>query len=98
MYPPAVLLDRKCVKTYTLPTEPRFTLKPGDMVWLPIYALHHDPDYFPDPEKFDPERFSDENRGNIKNGTYLPFGSGPRNCIGKAYNEFSVYCLLPLMF
>jgi Cytochrome P450 len=68
------------------------------MVLVPVYALHHDPDYFPDPEKFDPERFSDENKGNIKNFTYLPFGSGPRNCIGKAYKEFFVQCLLSLMF
>jgi cytochrome P450 len=88
MYPPVVLIDRKCVKSYTLPTEPPFNLKPGDSFLVPIYALHHDPDYFPNPEKFDPERFSDENRGNIKSCTYLPFGSGPRNCIGKAYNEF----------
>jgi len=85
MYPPAVLIDRRCVKTYTVPAEPRFTLMPGDVVWVPIYALHHDPDYFPNPEKFDPERFSDENRGNIKNCTYLPFGSGPRNCIGSRF-------------
>ena len=90
MYPPAVMTDRRCVKTYTLPTEPPFTLKPGDMVLVPIYALHHDPEYFPNPEKFDPERFSDENRGNIKNYTYLPFGSGPRNFIGNAYSEFFV--------
>jgi len=90
MYPPAVMIDRRCVKTYTLPTEPPFTLKPRDMVLVPIYALHHDPDYFPDPEKFDPERFSDENRRNIKSCTYLPFGSGPRNCIGNGYNEFLV--------
>ena len=96
MYPPAVWLDRRCVKDYTLPTEPPFTLKPGDLVWVPVYALHHDPDYFPDPEKFDPERFSDENRGNIKNCTYLPFGSGPRNCIGNAYNE--LFVLLSLKF
>jgi len=86
MYPPVILIERKCVKTYTVPAEPRFTLKPGDMVWVSIYALHHDPDYFPNPEKFDPERFSDENRGNIKNYTYLPFGSGPKTCIGNAYN------------
>jgi cytochrome P450 family 9 len=69
MYPPVILIERKCMKTYNLPTEPPLTLKPGDMVWVPIYALHHDPYYFPDPEKFDPERFSNENRGNIKNCT-----------------------------
>ncbi|XP_023717573.1 cytochrome P450 9e2 isoform X2 [Cryptotermes secundus] len=85
LYPPAVMADRICVKTYTLPAEPRCTLKPGDGVIIPIYALHRDPDYFPDPEKFDPERFSDENRGNIKACTYLPFGLGPRNCIGSRF-------------
>jgi cytochrome P450 len=90
MYPPVIMIERMCVKSYTLPTEPSFTLKPRDMVLVPIYALHHDPDYFPDPEKFDPERFSDDKNGIIKNYTYLPFGSGPRNCIGKAYNEFFV--------
>ncbi|PNF31078.1 Cytochrome P450 9e2 [Cryptotermes secundus] len=85
LYPPAVLVDRRCVKQYTLPAEPQCTLNPGDCVYIPIYALHHDPDYFPDPEKFDPERFSDENKGNIKTCTYLPFGSGPRNCIGSRF-------------
>lgn len=52
--------------------------------WLfPVYGFHHDSKYFPNPEKFDPERFSDENKHNIIPGTYLPFGIGPRNCIGK---------------
>lgn len=49
---------------------------------IPIYGLHHDPKHFPDPEKFDPERFSEENKHNIAPNTYLPFGVGPRNCIG----------------
>ena len=82
MYPPAVFTDRKCVKTYTLPSEPAYTLQPGDGVWIPVHGLHHDPQYFPEPEKFDPERFSEENKDKIKPFTYLPFGSGPRNCIG----------------
>ncbi|PNF23402.1 Cytochrome P450 9e2 [Cryptotermes secundus] len=85
IYPPIGILERRCVQTYTLPAEPHYTLNPGDFVYIPVYALHHDPDYFPDPEKFDPERFSDENKGSIKACTYLPFGSGPRNCIGKKY-------------
>nr|AAR97606.1 cytochrome P450 9E1 [Diploptera punctata] len=85
LYPPAVFMDRKCVKTYTLPTEPSYTLQPGEGIWIPVHGIHHDPEYFPDPEKFDPERFSDENKDKIKPFTYLPFGSGPRNCIGNRF-------------
>lgn len=50
---------------------------------IPIMAIHRDPQYFENPLKFDPERFSDENKHNIKPFTYIPFGLGPRNCIGK---------------
>ena len=58
-------------------------MKKGEFVWIPIYALHHDPKYYPDPSRFDPERFSDDNKASIDPVTYLPFGIGPRNCIGK---------------
>jgi cytochrome P450 family 9 len=51
-------------------------------VVVPIRSLHYDPRYFSDPDRFDPERFSDENKGKIVPGSYLPFGIGPRNCIG----------------
>lgn len=51
------------------------------MIWIPIFALHRDPKYFPEPERFDPERFNNKNKIYIKPYTYLPFGSGPRNCI-----------------
>ena len=50
---------------------------------IPTYAFHHDPEFFPDPEKFDPERFSEENKHKINPLAYMPFGAGPRNCIGK---------------
>lgn len=51
-------------------------------MWIPNFSLMRDPKYFPNPEKFDPERFSDDNKDSINPTTYLPFGIGPRNCIG----------------
>ncbi|KAL3865966.1 hypothetical protein ACJMK2_043310 [Sinanodonta woodiana] len=47
-----------------------------------VNAVHFDPEFWPNPHKFDPERFSSQNKGNIKPFTFLPFGAGPRNCIG----------------
>lgn len=79
-------MDRIVTKKYVIPKSddlPEITLNPGDTVLIPAYGLHMDPQYFPNPEKFDPERFSEENKTSIVPFTYLPFGSGPRNCIGK---------------
>ena len=53
------------------------------MIGIPIYAIHHNPEFWSDPEEFKPERFSPENKSKIVPGSYLPFGDGPRNCIGK---------------
>lgn len=60
-------------------------LNVGDGIMFPVHAIHMDPKYYADPERFDPERFSDENKNAIQPGTYLPFGIGPRNCIGSRY-------------
>ncbi|XP_069676321.1 cytochrome P450 9e2-like [Periplaneta americana] len=85
LYPPVIAMDRSCVKSYTLPADPPLEMKPGDGIWIPVYALHRDPEYFPDPERFDPGRFSDENKHNIRPFTYFPFGAGPRICIGSRF-------------
>lgn len=82
-YPPAVSVDRKASHEYTVPGS-NLTLPAGSNILVPIYALHHDPQYFPDPEKFLPERF-DESKTAIRKGTYLPFGGGPRICIGARF-------------
>ncbi|XP_058832973.1 probable cytochrome P450 9f2 [Topomyia yanbarensis] len=81
------MTDRLCTKDYTLDDGKglKFTIDKGTCVWFPIYAIHHDPQYYPNPEEFDPERFNDANRANINMSTYLPFGIGPRNCIGSRF-------------
>ena len=88
-YPPAAVLDRLCVKSFTFPKSTpeskEYTAEPNSLVWIPVYALHHDKKYFPNPEKFDPERFSDENKNQINPYVYIPFGIGPRKCLGTRF-------------
>lgn len=84
MWPPALFTDRLCNQDYEFKDETRTLLiNKGTQFWIPIYTLHHDEKHFPNPEKFIPERFSDENKDNIVPGSYIPFGVGPRNCIGE---------------
>ncbi|XP_044255035.1 probable cytochrome P450 6a23 [Tribolium madens] len=83
-YPPLPVLTRKCNKDYTIPNT-SIQLKKGDMVGISALGLHKDPDYYPDPEKFDPERFSEENKSKRPDFTWIPFGEGPRLCIGMRF-------------
>ncbi|XP_063381275.1 uncharacterized protein LOC134667798 [Cydia fagiglandana] len=89
-WPAAVATDRLCIKDYNLgrPNDEATTdyiIKAGESLTIPITAFHYDPQYFPDPMKFDPERFSEVNKHKIKPSTYMPFGIGPRNCIGSRF-------------
>ncbi|XP_062420197.1 cytochrome P450 3A30-like isoform X2 [Pungitius pungitius] len=82
LYPPAGRLDRVAKET----VEIRGITIPKDMiVVIPVYALHRDPDLWPEPEEFRPERFSAQNKRSINPYTYLPFGMGPRNCLGMRF-------------
>ncbi|XP_059607669.1 probable cytochrome P450 9f2 [Phlebotomus argentipes] len=93
---PLPFLDRVCTKEYVLDCGEglKYSFKKGDVFVIFTGALHYDPQYFPDPEKFDPERFSDENKDKIIPGTYLPFGIGPRNCVGSRFALMEVKAFL----
>jgi cytochrome P450 len=81
-YPPAIATDRVCIKNYKVPDTDK-VIEAGTVLTVPIFGLHRDPEYFPEPELFDPERFNEKNKSLTKPYTYLPFGVGPHNCIGK---------------
>ncbi|GLG95812.1 Probable cytochrome P450 28c1, partial [Gryllus bimaculatus] len=85
-YPPLPNHFRRCTVPYTIPGT-KVRLEKGTRVFIPILGLQMDPAYFPDPHKFDPERFSEENKATRPRFAYLPFGEGPRNCIGMRFGQ-----------
>lgn len=82
LYPSIVRLERLCHEDFV---HKGMTIKEGTLVVIPTWALHRNPEYFPDPEVFNPDRFMPENKNKIHPYAYLPFGSGPRNCIGMRF-------------
>ena len=80
LYPPAAFLSRTARGPDTLCGR---EVRPGDTVMLPVYALHRHHLLWPDPHRFDPDRFADPKA--IDRFAYLPFGGGPRICIGASF-------------
>ncbi|XP_035687220.1 cytochrome P450 3A19-like [Branchiostoma floridae] len=79
MYPAATRFDRICKED----TEVKgLHIPAGMIVSVPVYAIHHDAELWPEPEKFKPERFTKEEKESRDPYAYLPFGAGPRICVG----------------
>lgn len=85
-WPIAFEINRECVKPYTIPPatseEKPIHLNIGDKIWIPVAGIHRDPQFYPEPDSFNPDRFGEDTKSDINPYTYFPFGGGPRTCIG----------------
>ncbi|XP_026484406.2 cytochrome P450 6k1-like [Vanessa tameamea] len=90
MHAPVPYLDRLCAKDYKL--DDNLTIETGTPVFINVLAIHYNEKYYPEPEKFRPERFMKEI--DTTNPVFLPFGEGPRFCIGKRYGMLQVIASL----
>ncbi|XP_063532060.1 probable cytochrome P450 6a13 [Cydia strobilella] len=86
MFPSVGVLNRVCARRYTFP-ELGLTVDPGVKIVVPVEALQNDEKYFDNPRDFQPERFTPEEVKKRHKYVYLPFGDGPRTCIGSRLGE-----------
>lgn len=91
LYPPAWMLSREPKVDTTVGGVP---VAAGTLVILPVQFLHHDPRLWPDPERFDPGRFLGSDALRAPRGGYLPFGLGPRMCVGSRFASLELALIL----
>lgn len=92
IYPSVHYISRQLGEALTVSSG--YRLRKGTTVHLHIYDTHHSPQVYPDPEKFDPDRFLPENVQNRHPFAYLPFSAGPRNCIGQKFAMLELKAVL----
>ena len=91
LYPPFWMIDRMAVADDRVGD---IAIPGGSTVIVHVYGAHHAPRYWQDPETFDPERFAKANQKQPTPFTYLPFGAGPRGCIGGNYAMLQILMIL----
>ncbi|HEX8355137.1 MAG TPA: cytochrome P450 [Pyrinomonadaceae bacterium] len=82
LYPPAWALGRLALEDYEVGG---YRIPRGSLVLVSQYVIQRDPRFFPDPERFDPERWTPEAKAARPQFAYFPFGGGPRRCIGEGF-------------
>ncbi|XP_012536197.2 probable cytochrome P450 6a14 [Monomorium pharaonis] len=96
-YPPLPVLNRICTQETDLPTV-NIRVPKGTFITIPLLGLHRDPSIYPNPDRFDPERFNADKIRERHPYAYMPFGEGPRNCIGARFGsiqtKIGLICLL----
>ncbi|XP_046677996.1 cytochrome P450 6k1-like [Homalodisca vitripennis] len=88
-------MTKECSKDFTLQADGRsFPIKKGQHVVVPVYAIHNDPNIYPNPDIFDPDRFLPENIKTRHPISFMGFSAGPRTCIGNKFATCQVKVLL----
>ncbi len=94
LYPPAPIITRTALKGFQLG---EYLIPEGTVLIVPIYAVHHHATLWPDPVVFDPDRFSPEQTNARHRYAYMPFGAGPRVCIGNAFAVMEAVAILAVL-
>jgi cytochrome P450 len=89
--PPVWILARRAIVDYQLH---EYTIPEGSSVLMSQWVTHHDPRWFPTPERFDPDRWTPEAEASRPKYSYYPFGSGPRRCIGESFAKLEASIVL----
>ncbi|XP_048588147.1 cholesterol 24-hydroxylase [Nematostella vectensis] len=95
LHPPQPAVTRTTKKETKLGN---YVIPAGTSVMCDVHVLHHHPKYWDDPEKFDPERFNDENKLKVEHYAYFPFSLGPHNCIGTQFAQLETKLVLARTF
>lgn len=97
LWGPVGILMRKPTDSFKIP-DTDVVVDKKTLVWIAAWQMMHDPEYFPDPDRFDPERFTEEAKAQRHPYTYLPFGEGPRFCIAERFAMLEMkLCLATLL-
>ncbi|XP_013112023.2 cytochrome P450 6a9 [Stomoxys calcitrans] len=97
LYTVLPVINRLALEDYVVPGNPRYVIKKGMPVLIPAGALHRDERYYPNPLVFNPDHFSADKVANRDSILYLPFGEGPRNCIGLRFGKMQTMVGLALL-
>jgi cytochrome P450 len=82
LYPPAWLVGRRAVNEYSIGG---YAVPPRSIVVMSQWIVHRDPRHYPEPERFDPDRWTPAFKAALPRFAYFPFGGGPRQCIGESF-------------